>query len=82
MILYMHMFIYLFIKHDNNTLQANTKKQKYQRILERKQATHPEQLCRGYPTEFRDLVFFFKEIEIEKDSNVFERIPINKYFSN
>ena len=34
--------------------QANTKKQKYQRILERKQATHPEQLCKGYPTEFRD----------------------------
>jgi casein kinase 1/casein kinase I family protein HRR25 len=34
-------------------LKANTKKQKYQRILERKQATHPEQLCRGYPTEFR-----------------------------
>merc|ERR1712065_119129 len=35
-------------------LKANTKKQKYQRILERKQATHPEQLCRGYPSEFRD----------------------------
>jgi serine/threonine protein kinase len=35
-------------------LKANTKKQKYQRILERKQATHPEQLCRGFPTEFRD----------------------------
>ena len=35
-------------------LQANTKKQKYQRILERKQATHPEQLCRGFPSEFKD----------------------------
>ena len=35
-------------------LKAATKKQKYQRILERKQATHPEQLCRGYPNEFRD----------------------------
>lgn len=35
-------------------LKANTKKQKYQRILERKQQTFPEQLCRGYPTEFRD----------------------------
>lgn len=35
-------------------LKANTKKQKYQRILERKQATHPDQLCRGYPSEFRD----------------------------
>lgn len=35
-------------------LKANTKKQKYQRILERKQASHPEILCRGYPNEFRD----------------------------
>ena len=33
-------------------LKANTKKQKYQRILERKQASHPEILCRGYPNEF------------------------------
>lgn len=35
-------------------LKATTKKQKYQRILERKQATHPEQLCKGYAVEFRD----------------------------
>jgi casein kinase 1/casein kinase I family protein HRR25 len=35
-------------------LKANTKNQKYQRILERKQASHPEILCRGYPNEFRD----------------------------
>lgn len=35
-------------------LRATTKKQKYQRILECKQATHPDQLCRGYPNEFRD----------------------------
>lgn len=35
-------------------LKATTKKQKYQRILERKQATHPDQLCKGYPTEFKE----------------------------
>lgn len=35
-------------------LKATTKKQKYQRILERKQATHPDLLCRGFPSEFRD----------------------------
>lgn len=35
-------------------LKANTKKQKYQRILERKQASCPELLCRGYPNEFRE----------------------------
>ena len=35
-------------------LKANTKKQKYQRILERKQSTHPEVLCKSYPNEFRE----------------------------
>lgn len=35
-------------------LKATTKKQKYQRILERKQVTHPEMLCKGYPSEFKD----------------------------
>lgn len=35
-------------------LKANTKKQKYQRILERKQATHPDLLCKSYPNEFRE----------------------------
>jgi len=35
-------------------LKATTKKQKYLRILERKQATHPEELTKGYPTEFKD----------------------------
>ena len=35
-------------------LKASTKKQKYQRILERKQATHPDILCNGYPTEFKE----------------------------
>jgi serine/threonine protein kinase len=35
-------------------LKATTKKQKYQRILERKQATHPDLLCKGYPPEFKE----------------------------
>lgn len=35
-------------------LKANTKKQKYQRILERKQVTHPDILCKSYPNEFRE----------------------------
>lgn len=35
-------------------LKANTKKQKYQRILERKQQTHTEVLCQGYPPEFKE----------------------------
>jgi len=44
----------LLILPPENPTQANTKKQKYQRILERKQATHPDLLCRGYPGEFKD----------------------------
>lgn len=35
-------------------LKANTKKQKYLRILERKQSTHPDVLCKSYPNEFRE----------------------------
>lgn len=35
-------------------LKANTKKQKYQRILERKQQTHTDLLCLNYPSEFKD----------------------------
>lgn len=46
-------------------LKANTKKQKYQRILERKQATHPEQLCRGYPNEFKDYFAHCSSLEFE-----------------
>jgi serine/threonine protein kinase len=34
-------------------LKASTKKKKYARILERKQATAASLLCRGYPVEFR-----------------------------
>jgi hypothetical protein len=34
-------------------LKASTKKKKYARILERKQATAASLLCRGYPIEFR-----------------------------
>lgn len=34
-------------------LRANTKKQKYQRILEKKMATPINTLCKGYPDEFR-----------------------------
>jgi hypothetical protein len=35
-------------------LKAATKRKKYQRILERKQALLPNHLCQGYHTEFRD----------------------------
>lgn len=34
-------------------LKANTKKQKYERIMDRKMSTSTEQLCKGYPCESR-----------------------------
>jgi serine/threonine protein kinase len=36
------------------TSQAKTKLQKYERILERKQHSHPDLLCQGYPNEFKE----------------------------
>ena len=35
-------------------LKASTKRQKYQRIQERKQGTFPDELTKSYPTEFKD----------------------------
>jgi len=34
-------------------LKATTKKQKYERIMERKVTTTTEMLCKGFPSEFR-----------------------------
>jgi len=64
-------------------LKANTKKHKYQRILERKQATHPEQLCRGYPTEFRDYFAHCSSLAFEDrpDYRYLKRIFMDLYES-
>jgi len=35
-------------------LKATPKNLKNQRTLERKQATHPDMLCKGYPSEFKE----------------------------
>ncbi len=35
-------------------LKANTKKQRYQRILEMKQQMHADLLCLNYPSEFKE----------------------------
>ena len=37
-------------------LKAATKKQKYEKISEKKMSTPVEVLCRGYPSEYRVLV--------------------------
>lgn len=52
-----HFFGYFF--------QAATKKQKYERIYEKKLATTPEQLCRGYAVEFETYLQYARELAFE-----------------
>lgn len=46
-------------------LRAATKKQKYERIYEKKLATTPEQLCRGYALEFETYLQYARELGFE-----------------
>ncbi|VDK38080.1 unnamed protein product [Taenia asiatica] len=47
-------------------LRAATKKQKYERIYEKKLATSPEQLCRGYAVEFETYLQYARELVFEE----------------
>ncbi len=46
-------------------LKANTKKQKYEKILEKKSRTSIEQLCAGLPAEFRSYFEHVKSLRFE-----------------
>ncbi|OEL34981.1 Casein kinase I isoform delta-like [Dichanthelium oligosanthes] len=46
-------------------LKAGTKKQKYEKISERKIATSVEALCRGYPTEFVSYFHYCRSLRFE-----------------
>ncbi|CAL8087787.1 unnamed protein product [Calicophoron daubneyi] len=46
-------------------LKANTKKQKYERIYEKKLATSPEQLCKGYAVEFEKYLHYARSLAFE-----------------
>lgn len=46
-------------------LKANTKKQKYERILEKKMATSPEQLCKTFPSEFRSYFEYCRALRFD-----------------
>ena len=46
-------------------LKANTKKQKYERIMDRKMSTSTEQLCKGYSTEFRSYFEYCRSLRFE-----------------
>jgi len=46
-------------------LKANTKKQKYERIMDRKMSTSTEQLCKGYAAEFRCYFEYCRSLRFE-----------------
>mmetsp|Transcript_29224 Transcript_29224/g.93620 ORF Transcript_29224/g.93620 Transcript_29224/m.93620 type:complete len:469 (-) Transcript_29224:894-2300(-) len=46
-------------------LKANTKKQKYERIMEKKMSTSTEQLCKGYPSEMRSYFEYCRSLRFE-----------------
>jgi casein kinase 1/casein kinase I family protein HRR25 len=46
-------------------LRAATKRQKYERIMERKMGTSIEQLCKGYPPEFRMYFEYVRSLRFE-----------------
>jgi serine/threonine protein kinase len=46
-------------------LKANTKKQKYERIMDRKMSTSTEQLCKTYATEFRSYFEYCRSLRFE-----------------
>jgi len=46
-------------------LKANTKKLKYERIMDRKMSTSTETLCKGYPVEFRSYFEYCRSLRFE-----------------
>ncbi|KAM7541001.1 hypothetical protein Aperf_G00000030583 [Anoplocephala perfoliata] len=47
-------------------LKANTKRQKYERIRDKKIATPPEQLCKGFPSEFATYLNYCRNLHFEE----------------
>lgn len=48
-------------------LKANTKRQKYERISEKKISTTLEDLCRGFPAEFIAYLTYCRELRFDED---------------
>lgn len=46
-------------------LKANTKKLKYERIMDRKMSTSTESLCKGFPAEFRSYFEYCRSLRFE-----------------
>lgn len=46
-------------------LKANTKKQKYEKIADKKMSTHIEVLCRGFPSEFATYLAYCRSLRFD-----------------
>lgn len=46
-------------------LKANNKKEKYEKIMEKKVSTPTEVLCKGYPLEFATYLNYCKNLRFE-----------------
>eukprot|EP00004_Rigifila_ramosa_P000555 TRINITY_DN1057_c0_g1_i2.p1 TRINITY_DN1057_c0_g1~~TRINITY_DN1057_c0_g1_i2.p1 ORF type:complete len:521 (-),score=90.23 TRINITY_DN1057_c0_g1_i2:1262-2692(-) len=47
-------------------LKADTKKQKYERICEKKMSTHVDVLCKGFPVEFKTYMTYTRSLRFEE----------------
>jgi serine/threonine protein kinase len=73
-------------------LRAVTKKDKYQKIMEKKMGTPPEVLCRGFPSEFVTYIHYCRSLRFEdrpdhpylrrmlKDLLFRENLPLDNIF--
>jgi casein kinase 1/casein kinase 1 epsilon len=46
-------------------MKANNKKEKYEKIMEKKIATQPEVLCKGFPVEFVTYLTYCRNLKFE-----------------
>ena len=52
-----------------STLQANTKKQKYQKIMDKEMSTSISSLCKGLPDELRKYLEYCRSLRFEDKPN-------------
>ncbi|VEL17410.1 unnamed protein product, partial [Protopolystoma xenopodis] len=61
----LHVLSYSALHFTYSDYGANTKKQKYERIYEKKMATTPEALCKGYAPEFDKYLQYARDLHFE-----------------
>jgi casein kinase 1/casein kinase 1 epsilon len=47
-------------------MKATNKKDKYERIMEKKISTHVDTLCKGFPTEFNTYLTYCRNLKFDE----------------